>query len=140
MKTNKVKQIRVALYIRTSADEGIDIQKDELRKFCKANDYVWNDKYVYEDTGYSGTSEINDRPELKRLLRDVKKGEFDVVLVYRIDRLSRNPRILLNVVADLDRFGVAFKSVIEQLDSSTPFGRSTIHMIGTFAEMERNNH
>ena len=130
---------RVALYIRTSSDESvenIDVQKNELKKYCETNGYVWNDKHVYEDIGYSGATD--DRPELKRLLQDSKKGEFEIVLAYKIYRLARNLRILLNTIEALNKLGVAFRSTTEPFDTSSPFGKSTINVIGVFAEMERD--
>jgi len=131
----------VALYIRTSIEDGveyIDVQKDKLKKFCLMQGYVCNDKYVYEDIGCSGTWEVNDRLELKKLLCDAEKGKLEMVIVYKIDRLARNLRILLNTIEDLNKLGVAFKSVMEPIDSSTPFGNSMINMLGVLQRWEGN--
>jgi site-specific DNA recombinase len=90
---------------------------------------------AYTDNGFSGGNA--NRPALARLLGDIRAGHVDLVLVHRIDRLSRNLRDLLALLGLLEEHGVAFASVNESFDSSTPIGRATLHLVGVFAQLER---
>ena len=88
----------------------------------------------YEDQ-FTGT--VIDRPALTRLLRDARHDRFDVLLVYRVDRLARSIRGLAQIIDELDQAGVIFRSVTEPFDTGTPAGRMTVQMLGVFAEFER---
>ena len=91
----------------------------------------------YYDDGISGTVPLGDRPEGRRLLEDARAGRFTVLLVYRIDRLGRNLKALLDALDELDRCGVTIKSVTEPFDTAVPIGRFMFQLLGSLAELER---
>lgn len=131
---------RVALYIRVStqeqAEEGYSIgaQSDRLTAYCKSRDWLIYDKYI--DPGYSGAN--TDRPALKKLIHDIKNNKIDLVLVYKLDRLSRSQKDTLLLIEDVfNKHNVAFVSINENFDTSTPFGRAMIGMLSVFAQLER---
>lgn len=90
---------------------------------------------VYEDNGYSGAT-LN-RPGFQRLLADAKAGKFQVIVVYKIDRISRSLRDFVNLVAELEKYGVAIVSATQNFDTSNPLGRFIMNMLMSFAELER---
>lgn len=108
--------IRVAIYARVSTEEqaehgySIDAQLDTLRNYCKMYEKIVVKEYV--DRGVSGKS-INGRYELQKLLRDAKNGEFDEVVVWKISRLARKTIDLLQIVDELSKHKVAFRSFSE---------------------------
>ena len=129
---------RAALYIRVStleqAQEGYSIgaQKERLLAFCKAHDWVVADFYV--DGGYSGSN--LDRPGIQKLIAEV--GSFDLVLVFKLDRLSRSQRDTLYMIEEVFLpNGVDFVSMSESFDTSIPFGRAMIGILSVFAQLER---
>lgn len=131
---------RVALYIRVStqeqADEGYSIgaQTDRLTAYCKARDWLVFDTYI--DPGFSGSN--TDRPALKKLIHDVKKKKIDIVLVYKLDRLSRSQKDTLLLIEDVfNKHDVSFVSINENFDTSTAFGRAMIGILSVFAQLER---
>lgn len=133
--------MRMGLYIRVStreqAREGYSIAEQEKRlsKYCEAKDWQAVDKYI--DGGYSGGD--TDRPALQRLLKDVRDGRIDGVLVYKLDRLSRSQRDTMELIED--EFlpnGVDFVSMTENLDTSTPVGMAMIGLLAVFAQLERS--
>lgn len=132
--------MRVALYPRVSsreqAKEGYSIgeQTERLTKFCDAKG--WMVHRVYTDGGYSG-KDLN-RPALQELIRDARSGAFDMVLVYKLDRISRNQRDILTLIEDVFMAnGVEFASMTENFDTSTPFGRAILGILAVFAQLER---
>jgi len=135
---------RVALYIRTSVEEqerstcSPDFQEKELRAFCSIQGHILDEKNIYQDIGCSGISEVNERTGLKKLLDDAKKGEFEIVVVYKIERLSCKLISMIKVLEQLREHGVAFQSAIEFIDTSSEFGDAMFHTMGVFAEMERD--
>ena len=143
MNENKTQPIRVAIYLRVSTEEqakegyGIRYQEERLRAFVKSQDYVLNERHIYNDEGYSGSLEIEHRPELKRLFEDAKKKEFDMVLVYKLDRFFRRIILLLTAVEELVGYGIGFKSANEPFDTSTHYGRYMMASMGALAELER---
>lgn len=129
---------RVSLYIRVStqeqAQEGYSVgeQKERLIAYCRAHDWVV--KEIYADPGYSG-SNLN-RPGIQKLIADIK--ECDIVLVYKLDRLSRSQRDTLYLIEDVFLpNNTDFVSVQESFDTSTPFGKATIGLLAVFAQLER---
>jgi len=88
----------------------------------------------YVDEGVSGSKE--SRPELNRLMVDAHRRQFDIVLVWKIDRFGRSLKHLVNTLGDLDTYGVAFASLKDNLDLSTPSGRLMFQIIGAMAEFE----
>ena len=129
---------RAALYIRVStqeqAQEGYSIseQKERLIAYCKAHDWLIADVYV--DGGYSGSN--LDRPGIKKLMDETDK--FDVVLVYKLDRLSRSQRDTLYLIEEAFLpHDVDFVSMQESFDTATPFGKAMIGLLAVFAQLER---
>lgn len=131
----------VGIYIRVStveqAEQGfsIDIQKDRLISFC--NSQGWEEYKMYIDDGYTGTN-IN-RPALKRLIKNVEEKKIDLVLVYKLDRLSRKQKHVMHLLEDVfEPAGAAFRSAQEPFDTSTAFGKASIGMLSVFAQLERD--
>ena len=128
--------MKVALYVRVStADKGQDpeLQLGPLRGYAKIRGW---ETVEYVDIGTSGASER--RPELDRILEDARKRRFDGILVWKLDRLGRNLRCLLNQLEEFRVLGVQFCSLTENLDFSTPSGKAMGSLIGVFAEFERD--
>lgn len=131
---------KAAIYIRVStaiqAEEGysIDEQKAKLEAYCKIKD--WKIYDVYVDGGFSGSN--TKRPELERLISDAKRKKFDIVLVYKLDRLSRSQKDTLYLIEDIFiKNNIAFLSLQENFDTSTPFGKAMIGLLSVFAQLER---
>lgn len=130
---------KVAIYVRVSTEEqakegiSIDAQIDRCGAFCKARG--WTIYQTYTDAGYSAGSLT--RPALKNLLQDVDAKKFDILLVYKIDRFSRQLKDLISILEDLKRKGVNFTSVTEQIDTTTAMGEAFFQIIGVFAQLER---
>ena len=129
---------KVAIYIRVSTQEqaihgySIGEQRERLIAFCKAHDWLVGE--VFTDSGYSGAN--LDRPGMQRLIEQIK--EFDLVLVYKLDRLSRSQRDTLHLIEDIFLpAGVDFVSISESFDTSTPFGRAMVGILSVFAQLER---
>lgn len=129
----------VACYARVSTTEqaqngySIDEQQDRLRKYCEAMGW---DCQMYVDGGFSGSN--TDRPALQQLIRDVKSGAVEKVLVYKLDRLSRSQKDTLMLIEDTFlRNGCDFVSMNENFDTSTPLGRAMIGILAVFAQLER---
>ncbi len=130
--------VRVATYTRISTDEerqpnSLEAQRVRLEAFVESQP-EWRIERRYEDQ-FTGT--VIDRPALTRLLRDAKLDRFDVLLVYRVDRLARSIRGLAQIIDELDQAGVIFRSATEPFDTGTPAGRMMVQMLGVFAEFER---
>lgn len=132
--------MKVAIYVRVStleqAEEGysIDEQIDTLKKYCEVK--KWNIYDVYSDPGLSGSN--TDRPGLSKLLREARYKLFDMVLVYKLDRLSRSQKDTLYIIEDvLAVNNIAFVSLKENFDTSTPFGKAMIGILAVFAQLER---
>jgi site-specific DNA recombinase len=135
---------RCAVYCRVSSDEGldqafnsIDAQKEAGHAFIasqRAEGWipVPDD---YEDAAYSGGN--MDRPGLKRLLADIEFGRVDVIVVYKIDRLSRSLSDFAKMVDIFDRHGVSFSAVTQQINSATSMGRLMLNVLLSFAQFER---
>jgi DNA invertase Pin-like site-specific DNA recombinase len=128
--------MRVALYARVStlAGQSPEMQLTELREYASRRGWEISGEYV--DAGVSGSRE--SRPELNRLMADVHRRFFDAVLCWKIDRFGRSLKHLVNALADLNSYGVAFVSLHDNLDLSTPSGRLMFQIIGAMAEFERS--
>jgi DNA invertase Pin-like site-specific DNA recombinase len=127
---------RVALYARVSTLNGQDpeMQLSELREYASRRG--WSITREYVDQGVSGSKE--SRPELNQLMSDAHRRKFDAVLVWKIDRFGRSLKHLVNALADLCAYGVAFISFRDNLDLSTPSGRLMFQIIGAMAEFEQS--
>lgn len=128
--------MRVAIYARVSTTNGQspEMQLAELREYASRRGWEVFGEYV--DSGISGSKE--SRPEPNRLMSDVHLRRFDVVLCWKVDRFGRSLKHLVNALADLDSYGVAFVSLRDNLDLSTPSGRLMFQIIGAMAEFERS--
>jgi site-specific DNA recombinase len=139
-----VRKIRCAVYTRKSSEEGLDMEFNSLdaqREACEA--YVVSQRaegwllvdHHYDDGGYSGGT--LERPALKRLLENIQAGRIDVVVVYKIDRLSRSLMDFAKLVEIFERRGVTFVSVTQSFSTTTSMGRLTLNMLLSFAQFER---
>jgi DNA invertase Pin-like site-specific DNA recombinase len=125
--------MRAALYARVSTtDQTTENQLLELRRYCEARGWPAAE---YVDTGVSGSKDR--RPALDRLMTDAKARRVDVVVCWRLDRFGRNLRHLITAIEDLSAAGVAFVSMGESIDTSSPTGRLLLGVLGSFAEFER---
>ena len=132
--------MKAAIYCRVSTEEQrdrqtIDLQRDFARRYCELHEIPIAD--FYADDGVSGTVPLSQRPEGRRVLADAKEKSFDTVLVYRLDRLGRDPRLNLNAINDLNALGVEVKSMSEAFDSASPTGRFMVTMLSGMAGLER---
>ena len=131
--------MRVALYPRVSGHEqednySIPEQIDRMQKYCDARD--WIVYKIYTDSGFSGSN--IERPGLQQMIKDAESGKFDLVLVYKLDRLSRSQKDTLYLIEDVfDKHGVAFASMTENFDTSTAHGKFIIGILAVFAQLER---
>src|SRR5918998_3255312 len=112
---------RVALLLRVSSEEQrdretIEIQDEFLRQYCEL--YSLRVADIYEDDGISGTIPLHERPEGRRLLEDAKAGKFDVLLVYKLDRLGRSLLVIVDAHDRLQAAGVSLRSATEPIDTS----------------------
>ena len=132
--------MRVGLYPRVSGHEqednySIPDQIDRMKKYCESRD--WIVYKIYTDSGYSGSN--MDRPGLQDMIRDVESGKLDMVLVYKLDRLSRSQKETLFLIEDVfQKNNVAFTSITENFDTSTPFGMAMMGILAVFAQLERS--
>ncbi len=136
--------VRCAIYTRKSVDEGLDAaytSLDAQRQFCE--DYIARQEMLgwvvlperYDDGGYTGAN--MKRPAMQRLLADVDAGKIDVIVVYKVDRLSRSLVDFANLSARLEQKGVSFVLVTQNVDTTTTMGRMQLNLLMTFAQYER---
>jgi site-specific DNA recombinase len=139
-----VRKVRCAVYTRKSSEEGLDMDFNSLdaqRESCEA--YIVSQRAEgwtpvsdrYDDGGFSGGN--LERPALKRLLAAVKEGKIDVIVVYKIDRLSRSMLDFLNLVELFESHGVTFVSVTQSFNTKDAMGRMALNILVTFAQFER---
>ncbi|MBY0303641.1 MAG: recombinase family protein [Sphingomonas sp.] len=142
--TAPVRRLRCAIYTRKSSEEGLDMEFNSLdaqRESCEA--YIASQRAEgwvcmrerYDDGGYSGGT--LDRPGLKMLLEDIEAGLVDVIVVYKIDRLSRSLMDFAKLVEAFDRNNVTFVSVTQAFNTTTSMGRLTLNILLSFAQFER---
>lgn len=131
---------RAALYCRVSTDEqareGLSLaaQRERLLAFCLSQGWTVADTYI--DDGYSGKD--IDRPALQRLLADAREARLDVLLVWKLDRLSRRQRDVLHLVEDeFTPAGIGLRSITESFDTTSPAGKAMLGMLSVFAQLER---
>jgi len=138
------KRLRCAIYTRKSSEEGLEQDFNSLhaqREACEA--YVLSQTgegwsalaNVYDDGGFSGGS--IERPALKRLLADIDQGKVDVVVVYKVDRLTRSLADFAKIVEAFDARGVSFVSVTQAFNTTSSMGRLTLNVLLSFAQFER---
>ena len=139
-----IRRLRCAVYTRKSSEEGLDMDFNSLdaqREACHA--YITSQKAEgwipvrddYDDGGFSGGN--LERPALTRLLKDIEDGLVDIVVVYKIDRLSRSLMDFSRLVDSFDRNGVTFVSITQSFNTTTSMGRLTLNILLSFAQFER---
>ena len=137
-------RIRCAIYTRKSSEEGLEQAFNSLdaqREACEA--YIQSQKHEgwqmiathYDDGGYSGGN--MDRPALKQLMDDIQASKVSVVVVYKVDRLTRSLADFAKLVEQFDKHGVSFVSVTQQFNTTTSMGRLTLNVLLSFAQFER---
>jgi site-specific DNA recombinase len=144
MKAPSVKPVRCAIYTRVSTDHGLDQEFNSLdAQYDAASAYIRSQAHAgwtlirsrYDDGGYSGGS--TDRPDLQRLLDDIRARKIDVIVVYKVDRLTRSLADFAKLVELFDAQGVSFVSVTQQFNTTTSMGRLTLNVLLSFAQFER---
>ena len=143
MKT-ATKQVRCAIYTRKSSDEGLgqdfnslDAQRESGEAFIASHK---GEGWVclpgrYDDGGYSGGT--MERPGMKRLLEDIERGEIDIVVIYKLDRLTRSIRDFGRIMESFEAQGVAIAAVTQSINSSDSMGRLMVNVLMSFAQFER---
>ena len=125
---------QVVLYARTSMlDQNTETQLMALKDYCNRMGYQITGEYV--DNGFSGKDD--KRPQFERLLGDVRSNKVDCVLVYKLDRIGRSLKHLLNLFEEFKSKGVEFISLTQNINTNTPEGKMFWQMLGVFAEYER---
>ena len=144
MEQSKPKARRCAIYTRKSSEEGLEqdfnslhAQREACEAFIKSQaSEGWKlIKTAYDDGGLSGGT--MERPALQRLLADIGEGLIDVVVVYKVDRLTRSLADFAKMVELFDAHGVSFVAVTQQFNTTTSMGRLTLNVLLSFAQFER---
>jgi DNA invertase Pin-like site-specific DNA recombinase len=144
MTTASGKVVRCAVYTRVSTDAGLDQEFNSLdAQFDAAQAYIRSQAHAgwsmirtrYDDGGFSGGS--TDRPALQKLLADIRDGKVKVIVVYKVDRLTRSLADFAKLIELFDRHGVSFVSVTQQFNTTTSMGRLTLNVLLSFAQFER---
>lgn len=132
--------MRAAIYSRKSKFTGKGESIENQIQLCKNYAITHfnmkdEDIAIYEDEGFSGGN--TDRPQFQLLLKDARNKKFDVLICYRLDRLSRSVGDFSSTMEDLQKHGISFVSIREQFDTSTPMGRAMMYIASVFAQLER---
>ena len=144
MKPGPGAKVRCAIYTRVSTDQGLDQDFNSLdAQYEACSAYIKSQAHAgwiltrarYDDGGYSGGS--TDRPDLQRLLNDIRTRKIDVIVVYKVDRLTRSLADFAKLVELFDAHSVSFVSVTQQFNTTTSMGRLTLNMLLSFAQFER---
>ena len=144
LRTIAGRPLRCAIYTRKSSEEGLEQDFNSLdaqREACEA--YIASQRHEgwkllpkrYDDGGFSGGTMV--RPALKRLLDDIQAGQIDVVVVYKVDRLTRSLADFAKIVETFDAKGVSFVSVTQSFNTTSSMGRLTLNVLLSFAQFER---
>lgn len=134
--------VKTGIYMRVSTEEqakegfSINAQKEKLTSYSKINDWQIIDYYI--DNGISAKN-IKDRPEINRLIEDIKTGKVNNVLIYKLDRLTRSVKDLISLIELLEEHNCTVSSLTEKLETGNAVGRMFVKIIGIFAEFEREN-
>jgi DNA invertase Pin-like site-specific DNA recombinase len=131
---SRVKEIRkAAIYVRCStAEQETDMQETELLEYCEKRGWSY---LLYRDKGQSGAK--NDRPALNAMLSELRRRKFDVIVVWKLDRLARSLKQLLSISDECQSLGVDLVSLRQNIDTTLPAGRLTFQILGAVAEFER---
>ena len=142
MSPGSTKRVRCAIYTRVSTDHGLDqefnsldAQRDASQAYIRSQAHAgWKlGRGRYDDGGYSGGS--TERPGLQQLLADVTAGRIDVIVVYKVDRLTRSLADFAKLVELFDAHGVSFVSVTQHFNTTTSMGRLTLNVLLSFAQL-----
>jgi site-specific DNA recombinase len=130
----------VGVYLRVSTEEqreqqSIATQREFAERYCTLHGLTVS--CTYADEGISGTTPLEQRPDGSQILNDAAARKFDQLLVYKLDRLGRETRLILNTVAELEKLGVRIRSMTEEFDTGTPAGRLMLTLLSGFASHER---
>src|SRR5665648_416312 len=144
MKTGSVMPVRCAIYTRVSTDQGLeqdfnslDAQYEASQAYIRSQAHAgWTPlRMKYDDGGFSGGN--TDRPALQRLLEDVRAGKIDIIVVYKVDRLTRSLADFAKLVELFDAHDVSFVSVTQSFNTTSSMGRLTLNVLLSFAQFER---
>src|ERR1041384_8148102 len=144
MNARSAKMVRCAIYTRVSDDQGLDQDFNSLdAQYDASQSYIRSQAHAgwtmlrskYDDGGFSGGN--TDRPALQRLLEDVRAGKVDIIVVYKVDRLTRSLADFAKLVELFDQHEVFFVSVTQQFNTTTSMGRLTLNVLLSFAQFER---
>ena len=144
MKAGSAKPVRCAVYTRVSTDQGLEQDFNSLdAQYEASQSYIRSQAHAgwtllrikYDDGGFSGGN--TERPALQRLLEDVRAGKIDVIVVYKVDRLTRSLADFAKLVELFDQQNVSFVSVTQQFNTTTSMGRLTLNVLLSFAQFER---
>jgi len=139
MKKATANSIRCAIYTRVSTDQGLEQDFNSLdAKYDASQAYIRSQMHAgwtmvrskYDDGGFSSGN--TDRPALQRLLEDVRAGKIDIIVVYKVDRLTRSLADFAKLVELFDQHGVSFVSVTQQFNTTTSMGRLTLNVLLSF--------
>lgn len=133
---------KAAVYCRVSSEvqqerQTIESQVEFAQKYCDLNSIAITK--IYKDDGITGTLPLQDRPAGAELLADAKDGQFQLVLIFKLDRLGRSTRVILNAVHDLDAMDIKVRSMTEPFDTSNASGRFLLTILAGVADLERSN-
>src|SRR5271154_1306412 len=129
--------MKAVIYARVSTTgqgQSLEMQVRELREYCERRGWEIAGEYV--DAGISGAKD--SRPELNKLIAEAHRRRFDAVVVWKFDRFARSVSHLLRALETFNALGVAFVSLSEQMDTSTPTGKMVFTVLGAVAELERS--
>src|ERR1700704_2171351 len=147
MKTGGSKQVRCAIYTRVSTDQGLeqdfnplDAQYDASQAYIRSQAHAgWTlVRSKYDDGGFSGGN--TDRPALQRLLEDLRAGKVDIIVVYKVDRLTRSLADFAELVELFDQHGMSFVSVTQQFNTTTSMGRLTLNVPAVVCSIRARGH
>ncbi len=136
-------KVNCAVYVRKSTEKGLELefnslhnQEDACRSYILSQAFNnWEYFKTYTDGGISGGT--MERPALKQMLEDIRRGLVQTVVVYKVDRLSRSIMDFHNMMKEFDKYGCSFVSITQAFDTSTPMGKLTLNMLLLFAQFER---
>ncbi len=132
--------MKAAIYSRKSRYTGKGESIENQIQLCKEHgikylDIKESDFIIYEDEGFSGGN--TNRPQFKKMLKDAKAKNFDILICYRLDRISRNVSDFSHLIEQLNKYDISFVSIREQFDTTTPMGRAMMYIASVFSQLER---
>ncbi|NMA83255.1 MAG: recombinase family protein [Epulopiscium sp.] len=131
--------MKIAIYSRkskfTGKGESVDNQIELCKEYIEKHFDNIKEFIIYEDEGFSGGD--TDRPQFQQMMKNAKKKNFDILVCYRLDRISRNIADFSILIEELLNYNIAFVSIREQFDTSTPMGRAMMYIASVFAQLER---